>query len=72
MDRGLGRRGNARLVKGMTVAVEPMVNAGGYAVRTLDNGWTVVTVDGSLSAHYENTILITDGEPEILTMAEDL
>ena len=49
-----------------------MVNAGGYAVRTLDNGWTVVTVDGSLSAHYENTILITDGEPEILTMAEDL
>ena len=61
-----------RLLRGMTIAVEPMVNAGGYAVRTLDNGWTVVTVDGSLSAHYENTILITDGEPEILTMAEDL
>ena len=56
----------------MTIAVEPMVNVGGYAVRTLDNGWTVVTADGSLSAHYENTILITDGEPEILTMAEDL
>ena len=72
VDRGLGRRANHRLVKGMTIAVEPMVNAGGYAVRTLDNGWTVVTVDGSLSAHYENTILITDGEPEILTMAEDL
>ena len=72
MDRGLSRRANPRLVKGMTIAVEPMVNAGGYAVRVLDNGWTVVTADGSLSAHYENTILITDGEPEILTMAEDL
>ena len=72
VDRGLGRRANPRLVKGMTIAVEPMVNAGGYAVKVLDNGWTVVTVDGSLSAHYENTILITDGEPEILTMAEDL
>lgn len=45
---------------------------GGYEVKVLDNGWTVVTADGSLSAHYENTILITDGEPEILTMAEDL
>ena len=61
-----------RLVKGMTLAIEPMVNAGGYEVRVLDNDWTVVTVDGSLSAHYENTILITDGEPEILTMAEDI
>lgn len=61
-----------RLVRGMTIAVEPMVNMGGAAVRVLDNDWTVVTVDGSLSAHYENTILITDGEPEILTMAEDL
>ncbi|MGI5985639.1 MAG: type I methionyl aminopeptidase [Clostridiales bacterium] len=61
-----------RLVKGMTIAIEPMVNMGGAAVRVLDNDWTVVTADGSLSAHYENTILITDGEPEILTMAEDL
>jgi methionyl aminopeptidase len=61
-----------RLVKGMTIAVEPMVIVGGEAVRVLDNNWTVVTVDGSLSAHYENTIAITDGEPEILTMAEDL
>lgn len=61
-----------RLVKGMTIAVEPMVNIGGYDIRVLDNDWTVVTADGSLSAHYENTILITDGEPEILTMAEDL
>jgi len=61
-----------RLIRGMTIAIEPMVNMGGAAVRVLDNDWTVVTVDGSLSAHYENTILITDGEPEILTMAEDL
>lgn len=61
-----------RLVKGMTLAIEPMVNAGGAAIRVLEDGWTVVTADGSLSAHYENTILITDGEPEILTMAEDI
>ena len=61
-----------RLVRGMTIAVEPMVNMGKAGVRVLDNDWTVVTLDGSLSAHYENTILITDGEPEILTMAEDL
>lgn len=61
-----------RLVKGMTLAIEPMVNAGTFDVRVLDNDWTVVTADGKLSAHYENTILITDGEPEILTMAEDI
>ena len=61
-----------RLVKGMTSAVEPMVNIGGVEVRVLDNDWTVVTADGSLSAHYENTILITDGEPEILTIADDI
>ena len=72
IDRGQNRRANPRLVKGMTIAVEPMVNTGGYEVKTLANGWTVVTADGSLSAHYENTILITDGEPEILTMAEDI
>lgn len=61
-----------RLVKGMTLAVEPMVNAGAAAIRVLDDDWTVVTKDGSLCAHYENTILITDGEPEILTMADDI
>lgn len=61
-----------RLFKGMTLAIEPMVNAGGPAVRVLGDNWTVVTADGRLSAHYENTILITDGEPEILTMADDL
>ena len=49
-----------------------MVNAGTYEIRVLDNDWTVVTADGKLSAHYENTVLITDGEPEILTMSEDL
>lgn len=61
-----------RLVRGMVLAIEPMVNAGGARIRVLDDDWTVVTADGSLSAHYENTVLITDGEPEILTFAEDL
>lgn len=59
----------ARLYPGMTIAVEPMVNAGAPEVRVLDNGWTVVTKDGSLSAHYENTIAITDNGPMILTEA---
>ena len=67
-----GKRANPRLVPGMTIAVEPMITAGDYNVRVLNNDWTVVTVDGSLAAHYENTIAITDGEPEILTMAEDI
>lgn len=53
---------------GMTLAIEPMINAGRYDVVWLDNDWTVVTDDGSLSAHYENTILITDGGPEILSL----
>lgn len=61
-----------RLVKGMTIAIEPMVIMGDRHIIVLDDDWTVVTADGSLSAHYENTVLITDGEPEILTMAEDL
>jgi methionyl aminopeptidase len=68
-----GRPGHGpRLVPGMTIAVEPMVCAGGYDIEVMPNEWTVVTADHSLSAHYENTLLITDGEPEILTMAEDL
>ena len=58
------------LKAGMTLAVEPMINAGGWEVTWLDDDWTVVTLDGSLSAHYENTILITDGEPEILTLGK--
>lgn len=61
-----------RLIKGMTLAIEPMVNAGAMGIRVLDDDWTVVTQDGSLSAHYENTILITDGEPEILTIGDYL
>ena len=61
-----------RLLSGMTLAIEPMVNAGTYDVRVLRDGWTTVTADGKLSAHYENTVLITDGEPEILTVTEGL
>ena len=61
-----------RLIKGMTLAIEPMVNVGSYDVRVLKDHWTTVTADGSLSAHYENTVLITDGEPEILTVTEGL
>ena len=61
-----------RLLPGMTLAIEPMVNVGTHEVRVLKDGWTVVTTDGKLSAHYENTVLITDGEPEILTVAEGL
>ena len=61
-----------RLIPGMTLAIEPMVNAGVADVRVLKDGWTTVTADGKLSAHYENTVLITDGEPEILTVTEGL
>ena len=63
-----GRPGRGpRLLRGMTLAIEPMVNQGTAAIRQMNDGWTVKTLDGKLSAHYENTILITDGEPEILT-----
>ena len=61
-----------RLLSGMTLAIEPMVNAGVAEVVVLKDNWTTVTADGKLSAHYENTVLITDGEPEILTVAEGL
>ena len=61
-----------RLIPGMTLAIEPMVNVGTYEVNVLKDHWTTVTADGELSAHYENTVLITDGEPEILTVAEGL
>lgn len=60
-----------KLKKGMTLAVEPMINLGTWEVEWLDDGWTVVTADRSLSAHYENTILITDSDPEILTLNEE-
>ena len=56
-----------RLLRGMTLAIEPMVNQGTAAIRQMNDGWTVKTLDGKLSAHYENTVLSTDGEPEILT-----
>ncbi len=62
------KRRGVRLRPGMTLAVEPMINAGRYDVSWLEDNWTVVTDDGSLSAHYENTILITEGEPEILSL----
>ncbi len=57
-----------RLARGMALAVEPMVNQGAADIKVLEDRWTVVTLDGKLSAHYENTILVTDGEPEILTV----
>ena len=65
------RRPSPRLMAGMTLAVEPMINQGTWEVRVLKDGWTVKTTDGALAAHYENTILITDGEPEILTACEE-
>lgn len=61
------RRG-IRLRPGMTLAIEPMVNAGGYEVWMLEDDWTIVTQDGMKSAHYENTVLITEGDPEILSL----
>lgn len=62
------KRRGIKLEPGMTLAIEPMVNVGRYDVCWEDDDWTVVTDDGSLSAHYENTILITDGEPELLSI----
>lgn len=64
------RRRGMKLRPGMTLAIEPMINAGGWEVEWLEDDWTVVTADGSWSAHYENTILITEGEPEILTLLQ--
>ena len=63
-QRGRGMR----LQAGMTLAIEPMINLGRSDVVWLDDDWTVVTDDGSLSAHYENTVLVTKGEPEILSL----
>jgi methionyl aminopeptidase len=63
-------KSNQKLRPGMTLAIEPMVNAGQPGVKILKDGWTVVTQDGSLSAHFEHTVLITEGEPEILTCPE--
>jgi len=63
----VSRERGPRLVKGMTLAIEPMVNQGNWKVEVLKNNWTVVTIDGKLSAHYENTVAVTGNEPEILT-----
>lgn len=64
------RRKGVKLRKGMTLAIEPMINIGTHAVKWLDDDWTVATADGSLSAHYENTVLITEGEPVLLTLSK--
>jgi len=64
------KRRGIKLIQGMTLAIEPMINIGRCDVEWLDDNWTVVTEDGSLSAHYENTVLITDGEPELLTLTK--
>ena len=70
--RNFGPAGHGpRLQPGMTIAVEPMVCAGDWHVRVLEDKWTTVSQDGSLAAHYENTILITGGDPEVLTVTED-
>ena len=63
-------KSSPKLRPGMTIAIEPMVNAGQAPVKILKDGWTVVTQDGSLSAHFEHTVLVTEGDPEILTCLE--
>src|SRR5690606_12871491 len=64
-----GKRGKGELIKpGMTLAIEPMVNAGNWRTRTLRDGWTIVTTDGSPSAHFEHTVLTTEQGPEVLTI----
>jgi methionyl aminopeptidase len=64
---GAAGRG-VKLMKGMALAIEPMINEGVYDTETLEDNWTVVTADGGLSAHYENTVIITDGDPELITL----
>jgi methionyl aminopeptidase len=66
-----GNKGTGVMLKaGMTLAIEPMLNVGGHEIKTLDDGWTIVTADGSLSAHFEHTVLITKGVPIIMTRRE--
>jgi methionyl aminopeptidase len=65
-------KSSPKLRPGMTIAIEPMVNAGSPSVKILNDGWTVVTQDGSLSAHFEHTVLITEAQPEILTWPEQV
>lgn len=59
-----------KLLSGMVLAIEPMINEGSYEAEVQQNNWTTVTIDGKLSAHYENTVVITDGEPEVITLDE--
>ena len=67
-----GKKGNGIMLKsGMTIAIEPMIDIGTKDVKWMDDNWTVKTADGSLSAHYENTVLITDGEPELFTCTKE-
>ena len=66
------KKPDPRLLPGMTLAIEPMINSGKAGITVLSDGWTIVTVDGKPSAHYENTVLITKSEPEILTICEDM
>ena len=64
-----GKKGRGKLfIEGMVVAIEPMITAGDPATRTLDDKWTVVTMDGSLSAHFEHTIAVTENGPEVFTI----
>ena len=65
-------RKGPKLRPGMTIAIEPMINIGTHEVLWMDDDWTIVTADGELSAHYENTVLITEGEPEILSKADGI
>ena len=65
-------RKGPKLRPGMTIAIEPMINVGTHEVLWMDDDWTIVTADGELSAHYENTVLITEGEPEILSKADGI
>ncbi len=67
----VGSSRGVRIMRGMTLAIEPMVNMGSKEIETLDDGWTVITKDGKLAAHYENSVLITAGEPFLLTNYED-
>ena len=67
-----GRYGRGiRLIPGMTIAIEPMINMGTWQIKLMPDGWTAVTADGKPSAHYEKTVAITDGDPIILTLSED-
>lgn len=67
----VGREGQGMLLRpGLTIAIEPMINAGRHGTRVKRDGWTVATIDGKLSAHFEHTVAITEGEPEVLTRQE--